>query len=121
MIAELYAQLKTVAGVDDVFDTKTPDEYKLIGAIIVVSAISDVPETAIDSTIRAREQRITCEVQALNLTTARAVKESLIAALNGWRGGPVGSCLFEHGGPELYDADLIPPRYCLPVDFMVTI
>ncbi len=121
MNADLYARIvdqlgATIAGV---FDVKLPDAHALSTPVVVVSGISDVPTTEINSTIVIREQRLTCEIQALDLVTGRPVKEALIAALHGWSEGTIGMCELESGGPELYDWEMNPPRYCLPVDFMV--
>lgn len=120
MIKELYDCIAAVPGVSAVFDTKVPDAYRLNTPVVVVSNISDVPTTEISGTIDCIDTRITCEVQALKLGDARTIKQRLIAALNGWSGGPIGVVVFESGGPELYDGTIVPPRYCLPVDFTVT-
>jgi hypothetical protein len=115
--SELYDAISAVA---PAYDAKLPDSYALTDPVIVVLAISDVPTVTIDAAIVLRDQRITCEVHALTIQAARVTKEALITALHGWRGGAVKACAFESGGPELYDADLVPPRYVLPVDFMLT-
>jgi hypothetical protein len=117
MTEELYTQISTVA---PAYDAKLPDSYALTDPVIVVLAISDTPTPTISGEIALRDQRITCEVHALTIQAARTAKEALIIALHGWRGGAVKACAFESGGPELYDADLVPPRYVLPVDFMLT-
>lgn len=120
MTPELEAQILTVAPAFDMGDTGIQAAADALTPHVVVSTISDVPTTCIDATIALRDQRISCECCAPTLTAARALKESLIAALQGWRGGAIAACAFESGGPELFDADLVPPRYIIPVDFMLT-
>jgi hypothetical protein len=115
------------ASLGGVYDADLPEvnedgtQWKLTDPVIVTSGISDVPTSTIDSRIALRDQRVTCEVQALDLRQARLIKEALITALHGWKGSIVKMCQFENGGPELKDWDLNPPRWCLPVDFMVTL
>jgi hypothetical protein len=129
MNGDLYARIvdqlgTALGGVYDMTLPETADDgtpWVLTDPVIVTSGISDVPTDTIDSRIALREHRLQCEVQALDLGQARLIKEALIAALNGWRGTTIQVCMFESGGPELYDWDLNPPRYCLPVDFMLTI
>lgn len=128
MTQDLYNRITTALEgfIADTYDAKLPDvnddgtPWKLTVPVIIAYSISDVPTNTIDGMIAIREQRITCEVQALDIGAARVIKEALIVALHGWRGTLVKVCIFENGGPELYDAELIPPRYCLPVDFMLT-
>lgn len=128
MTGDLYDHIVASLGsdIEDVFDSKLPDDHSFgsnanfAKAVIVYYPIHDTPERAIDSTISGRAQRITLEVQAYDLTTARNVKELLINACNGFAGDTVTSCVLELAGPELYDYDLNPPRYCLPVDFTIT-
>ena len=118
LYAHLVASLPMLGGV---FDAKLPDDpWRLTDPVIVTQGISDTPTHAIDGSIALSEQRITCEIQDTDLLRARVIKQALIAALDGWRGTIVQVATFESGGPELYDADLNPPRYCLPVDFMLT-
>ena len=126
MTADLYTRITTVLGasIEDAYDTTVPETLNgepwiLTLPVVVTSGISDVPTSTIDSRIAIREQRLTCEVQALDLGTARLIKEALIVALHGWHGTEVKVAQFENGGPELYDWDLNPPRYVLPVDFML--
>ena len=129
MTPDLYTRIVTELGasIEGVYDTTLPETiadgspWLLVDPVIVASHISDVQTSTIDSRIAIREQRLQCEVQALDLGTARLIKEALIVALHGWRGTVIEVCMFENGGPELYDWDLNPPRYCLPVDFLVTI
>lgn len=121
MTTEFYDRIAALTGVSGVFDTKSPDGYALTGCIVVVSSITENPLAAtIEGTLALTEQRVTCEVQALDLPSARAVKQALIPSLHGFKAGALKGCAFESGGPELYDHDLVPPRYCLPVDFILT-
>lgn len=123
MTNDLYLQITTeLAGtIEDVYDGKLPDSpWMLTVPVICAQVISDTPTSTIDASIALREQRLTLEVQAQNLDDARLIKEALIVALHGWRGSVVKVATFENGGPELYDSELNPPRYILPVDFMLT-
>lgn len=137
MTTDFYNRITTALEgfIEDAYDGKLPDyaedgsQWALTAPVIVVYGISDVPTTSVDGAICLREQRVTCEIQALDLGVARVIKEALIAkydpatgtgGIHMWRGTLVKVCTFENGGPELFDLDLNPPRYCLPVDFMLT-
>lgn len=129
MNGDLYDRIMDQLGTSlgGVYDADLPEtnedgsQWRLTDPVIVTSGISDVPTSTIDSRIALRDQRVTCEVQALDLRQARLIKEALITALHGWRGTVIKVIQFENGGPELKDLDLNPPRWCLPVDFMVTL
>lgn len=123
MSPDLYTQITTaLAGtIEDVFDAKLPDSpWLLTVPVIVAKVISDTPTTSINSDIVLTDERLTLEIQAQNLDDARLVKKALIAALHGWRGTIVSLVEYEFGGPVLDGSDLLPPRYILPVDFMVS-
>jgi hypothetical protein len=129
LLDDLYDRIMDQLGasIEGVYDQPLPatrddgSKWILTDPVIVVSGISDVPTSTIDSRIALRDQRMTCEIQSIDLRQARLLKEALITALNGFRGTEVKVIMFENGGPEIYDFDLIPPRYCLPVDFMLTL
>jgi len=136
MTDDLYARLKELVGssVEDVYDSILPDvdangnAWNLTIPVVVVYGVSDTPTNTIDGTVAMRDQRITCEVQARDLRTARTIKEAIIgdrntpgSGLAGWHGTETQVAQFESGGPELYDLDLNPPRWCLPVDFILII
>jgi hypothetical protein len=120
MDSALCAVLEGVVGQGYVFDMLLPDNYTLTQPVIVTQGISDTPTNTIDGRVALREQRLQCSVYAPDLADARTAKEALIAALHGWSGGAYASAVLESGGPELYNAESIPPSYHLPVDFILT-
>ena len=122
MDSALYDQLMTLepAGV---YDIKLPEGFEAVdpAPVIVVGAVSDIPDTDITGKIVNRWKRVQFSVYGPDQAKAQAMKEALIAALQGWSGGSIKKCLLENGGPELYDNTAIPATYHLPVDFMVSV
>lgn len=107
-----------------VFDTKMPDEdvYPVPALpVLVFQEISDVPSVkTIEGTIAIRESRWQVSVYATSTTAARAVKEAVITALHGYIGTAIRRCDFESAPGMIEEADLVPPRFHIPVDFTIT-
>jgi hypothetical protein len=117
----LNSVLATALGtsVDGIYDTKLPDAYVLSAPVIVISSISDIPESAIDGPIVHREGRWQVSVRALDLTALRAVAAAVITALHGYSGGSVMYCGFEAAHGEFFETDVSPFQYHTPIDFMI--
>jgi len=123
MDSDLYTRItgQLGASICGLFDVKMPDDWETFTPpVIVTQGISDEPTSTIDSRLALRDKRVQCSIFAADIDDGRAVKEALIVALHGWSGGSVKACTLESGGPELYEADGIPPVYHLPVDFMLS-
>lgn len=121
---ELYdrlAELQTEGSVGAVFDMKRPDNYDLPPLpILVFQCIVDLPKSIdIQGPILTRENRWQVSVYALDVLSARAGKEAVIAKLHNYRGTAIKRCDFEPSPAEIYESDLNPPEYHIPLEFTV--
>lgn len=112
---DIYDALSPIEGVDEVFDSKRPDNYLLTGAVLVFSSVSDVPEVPIDGAIIGEDQLWQVSVYAKDVITARTVKALVIGALHAVEGDTIERCDFAAAHGELYDADS--REYHVPIDF----
>ena len=123
---DIYAALSTIAAVDGIYDTKLPDGYVVTGAVLVFSSISDVADTEIRGDIVRREQRWQISIRVADthaggLTRARGLKAAVIAALHGYSGPTIARCDFESAPGEIFESDILPFQFHIPVDFMLQI
>lgn len=119
--SEICDVLSGIAEITEVFDTKVEDEYRQTGTIAVFSCVSDSPDASIDGTLLGHEQTWTVEIRALDLPTARSVKDLVITALHNYSGESIQSCSFESAPAEFFAPDLIVQAYCVPIDFAISI
>jgi tRNA threonylcarbamoyladenosine modification (KEOPS) complex Pcc1 subunit len=123
---DLYARLNELVTDDAgtlaaVFDTKRPGNVSALKPIAVFSEVSDVAsERTIDGKIALRDSRWQISIYAEDLGDARAAKETVIAKLHGYTAESIEACRFESAPGVIYESDLVPPEYHLPVDFTVT-
>jgi hypothetical protein len=115
--ARLVDQLGgAVAGV---FDTKLDDGYVLTDPVVIVQSIDDIPEIAIDGAIVMQTARWQISIRSTDLLAARGVKLLVVQALHGYSDGAIIRCDYEAAHGEIFEPDVIPFEYHIPVDFMI--
>jgi hypothetical protein len=116
---EIYTALSSLDWVDGIYDTKLPDGYVVTGTVLVFSSVSETPDIAIDGDIVRQVARWQVSVRSADITAARAAKRAVIAALHGYSGVFIARCDFESSPGEIFEADVLPFQYHIPIDFMI--
>lgn len=127
---DIFTALSTIGGVAGLFDSKLPDGYVLAAPVIVFSSVSDTPEdVAIDGEIMREAERWQVSIRVpvsykdtggrAPVVVARALKAAVIAALHGYIGGDIVRADYESCPGQVFEAEIAPFQYHLPIDFMI--
>lgn len=112
LCARITSQLPTVP----VYAVKLPDGFSVTTPVIVIDRLSADEDRDIAGNLLRTSARYQFSIYSASLPTARTTRDSLKAALRGYRGGSIKACSHATDS-ELYETD---GKYHIPVDFLIS-